>query len=181
MYGAKEENMKKGMWKNVAFFSGTVLVAGWIVLAGLPGYAYQSNPIQSTDNAESHKEFLFVYNEDNVAHEVGDVVVLVTTPTLGTLGLSISTTTTAADAHGVGIVYPKDCAANSRCQIQVRGYVGTINHTGTATAREAFMTSSTAELVVSTGTVEAADVEAVMGVILNSSSDGTTDGILFGR
>jgi hypothetical protein len=122
-----------------------------------------------------------VYNEDAVAHEVGDVVVYVSTATNGVTGLSISTTSTASDSLAAGIVGPKDCPASSWCQIQVRGYVGTINFSGTATQGQAFMTSSTAELSVSTGTVETSDIEAVLGVVLNTSSNGVADGILFGR
>ena len=174
--------MFKKIMKKVVFFSGALLIAGLAThfVTERAVYAFQSNPIQQDSNASSNAEYLWVFNEDTETHEVGDVVVFVSTPsTNGTRGLSISTTTTESDAAIAGVVVEKDIPTLSWGKIQTRGYNAAVNVTGTCIVGGELITSSTAETAVSSNTVASSiHVAGVFGVTLTADSDGACPSIL---
>lgn len=160
--------------KKLALLSGFVLFVGLlsINLGPKDANAYLTNPALGQLDVERNAEYLFVYNEDNVAHEVGDVVIYVSTATSGIRGLSITTTTTQGDAQVAGVVVNTDIAATSWGKIQTRGFCPAVNITGSSTVGALLTTSTTGELAVSTGPSSTAYIPGVFGVAITAESDG---------
>ena len=162
---------------------GALLFAGaWgLILLPSDSQAYLQNPVQDIDSPERNAEYLIVYNEDNVAHEVGDVVIFASTATDGANGLSITTTTTQGDLQVAGVVAKNDIAAGSWGMIQIRGYNDAVNITGNSTVGGALITSTTGEVAISTAAVASTPnyAPAVFGVCLTAESDGSCRAILY--
>ncbi len=164
--------MFKKIMKKVVFFSGALLIAGLVTqfVSERAVYAYQSNPIQSDSNSGSHAEFQWVYNQDSIAHEVGDVVVISSNASGGTFGLSVHTTATEGDSRVVGVIVENDIPGSSWGKIQTRGFVAVVTMANDCNLGEDLITSTTLEGAVSTGSVSAAQLGGVFGVAL---VDGT--------
>lgn len=145
--------------------------------------AYQFTGISSNTDAGRHRQLLWVYNPDLVAHETGDVVVW----TDGSIadGLEITTTTTANHGLAAGVVAVQDIPASSWGFIQTHGYCESINVTGTVAAGDALVTSGTAEVgqayTVAQATGTAANQSAIFGIYavsLTSDSSNTVKGFI---
>ena len=167
------------------------LAFGFVVFAGLlslniglkDANAILNNPALSQLDEERNALYLFVYNEDDVTHEVGDVVIFVSTATAanaGIRGLSISTTTTLGDNQVAGVVVGTDIKATSWGKIQIFGYCPIVNITGSSTVGGALITSTTGELALSTTTAihNAYLPTAIFGVAITAESDGVIPAFL---
>jgi hypothetical protein len=147
-------------------------------LTGLAAWAYQFGGGSRNIDATRNQMKIQVYNADNVAHEVGDVVVW----TDGSVsdGVEVTTTTTANNSLVAGVVVDADIPAASWGWIQTMGYHATVTVTGTVTAGDQICTSTTGEaaraytIADSTGTAAGqGEDNGVFGVALTSDSGGT--------
>lgn len=154
-----------------------------VSLAGLSVGAYQFGGGSVNTDEERNQIKIQVYNTDNVAHEVGDVLVWKD----GSIsdGVEVSSTTTANNSLVAGVVVDNTIAATSWGWIQTSGYHGSITVTGTVTAGDLLTTSTTGEagrtytVVDSTGSIAGeGDDFGVYGVALTSDSGGTVKGFI---
>lgn len=155
-------------------------------IAGLSAWAYQFGSGSMNTDEERHRQVLWVYNADNVAHEDGDVVVW----TDGSLadGLEISTTSTANNGLVAGVCLG-DIPANSWGWLLTRGYHDSITIGVANSAGDALVTSSTAEaagvysVAQATGTSSnQSNTWGVFAVALEATTSSTTvKGIVVGR
>ncbi len=125
-------------------------------------------------------EYLEVYNEDNVAHEVGDVVVYKD----GSYdGVSISTTASRNNALVAGVVAFKDIPAASWGIIQIAGYNSTVTCDTSVSAGDSLITSATGEASttysVLDSTATAPNNAGVFGVALADDSSSVCKVLLF--
>lgn len=169
--------------KKLALFTGTLLLAGLFSTAILvqKGKAFQLQSVAKDTSAVDHVEVQSVYNLDNVAHEVGDVVIWADGSRVD--GKEISTTTTANHPLVAGVIYGETCAATSDCLIQTRGYHAAITVAVATSAGDPLVTSTTGEgstiatITMATGTAagEAIDYpRGVFAVALEATTASTT-------
>lgn len=174
--------------KSISKYKFLGLALALVGMAGLlvvkPVSARLSAPVQFQTDPAINVDYIQVYNSDNVAHEVGDVVVYKVTAGLD--GIGISTTTTANNSLVAGVIAQRDCAAATYCTVQVYGYNATITIAATVSAGDALVTSTTGEgatpytFVMSTGSLAGqATSYAVFGISLVGSTGTTTQGFIF--
>lgn len=154
-----------------------------VLLMSVPSYARYSNPALKDSDAQRNAVYEWVYNSDNVAHEVGDVVVYKD----GTYdGVEVSTTTTAANPLVAGVVVGNTIAATSWGNIQVAGYCPTVTIGVANAAGDPLVTSTTGEaagvLDIATATTTVSAQSAVFAVAFEATTTSTTvKAILLGR
>ena len=167
--------------KKAVLFLSTVLMSGALFLSVQTkqrAIAYQFTSIQSETDSTRHRQLLWAYNADSVAHENGDVVVWYD----GTNdGLEFSTTTTANNGLVAGVVAPKTVAATSWGFIQTHGYHSAITIGVANSAGDALVTSTTGEaagvysVAQATGTASnQSNTFGVLGVALEATTSSTT-------
>lgn len=146
--------------------------------------ANQAQTIGLNTDAERNRELLWVYNADNVAHEVGDVVVW----TDGSIsdGVEITTTTTGNNGLVAGVVAMSDIPATTWGFIQTHGYHSGITITGSVAAGDSLVTSGTGEagatytIAQATGTAaNQAIIRGVFAAALASDSGGVVKGFIY--
>lgn len=158
-----------------------LLVTGVVAL-----HAAYSNPVQDATSPYGTAEYATVLNGDNVAHEIGDVVVFATDTTYG---IKVTTTTTANNGLVAGVIAQHDCAANSLCVVQTRGYHSGVTIGVANSAGDSLVTSTTGEatsvytIAQATGTAaNQAVISGVFAVALETTTSSTTvKAYLFGR
>lgn len=151
-----------------------VFIGFGVLLASLVSLYALNNPVAFQTDPVGNAEYIYVYNSDNVTHEVGDVVVYFD----GTYdGVEISTTTTANNALVAGVVAIKDIPATSWGLVQVYGYHGTITTDGSVAAGDTLVTSTTGEACMTysvaqaTGTLTGqSNSYGILGVALTTDS-----------
>jgi len=140
--------------------------------------AYQDNPILGQlDSGRNHRH-IEVLNADNVAHEVGDVLVWKD----GTYdGIEVSSTTTANNGLVAGVVCEREMPANGVGFIQVQGYHSAITIGVANSAGDSLVTSTTGEaagvysVAQATGTASGqSQVNGVFAVALEATTSSTT-------
>jgi hypothetical protein len=154
--------------------------------AGSRVFAAYSNSVMNAVDGERTAEYVDVYNNDNVTHEVGDVVVLGTN---STYDIQIATTATANNSLVLGVIAGQDCAAASMCKVQTRGYHSGVTIGVANAAGDMLVTSTTGEaaglytIAMSSGTgANQAIIDGIFGVALEATTSSTTvKAWLFGR
>lgn len=152
-----------------------LLLASFLTLAAFGGVlieskrvvAYQLSGIGDAGSATRNRVLITVFNDDAVAHEVGDVVVWFDGSTHGD-GVEVTTTTTANNGLVAGVVALYDIAANSFGYIQTSGFHSAVTIGVHVDAGAALVTSTTAEAVgvytIAQATGAAANQAAINGV-----------------
>lgn len=134
-----------------------------------------NNPIGAQTDPQINAEYVNARNSDNVAHEVGDVVVWKDSTYDG---IDISTTTTAANPLVAGVVAFADMgvsgAATQYGLIQVYGYNSTVATDTNVAAGDVLITDTTAErcttLTIAVATTTVTAQTGVFGVALAADS-----------
>ena len=146
--------------------------------------AYQFGGGSADTDTKRNQIKIRVYNLDNVAHEVGDVVVW-STASATNMGIEITTTTNANNSLVAGVVVDNDIPAASMGWILTTGYAATVTVTGTVAAGDLLTTSTTGEaartytIVDSTGAVAGQGEDSgVFGVALSADSSGAVKAII---
>jgi hypothetical protein len=139
----------------------------WVSSLQIPSVAYQFSPINNQTDAARHAQYLVVRNTDDVAHEVGDVVVWKDSTNDG---VDISTTTTAGDKLVAGVVALNDIPASSWGFIQTHGYHSGITVDVATAARDLLKASGTAEA----STVDNTLAGGTFAVCLEATTSSTT-------
>mgnify|MGYP001576053910 CR=1 FL=1 len=170
------------MYKKVLGLTGLLSLAAllYVGINSFKGEAYQLNSVGRDIDSERNREVIWVYNSDNVAHEVGDVVVWFDGSTQDD-GIEISTTTTANNGLVAGVVALYDIPATSWGFIQTRGYHSGVTIGVSNSAGDSLVTSGTGEasgvysLAQSTGSLaNQAQIYGVFAVALEATSSSTT-------
>lgn len=127
------------------------LFAAFILVAGLFSVfthvkhieAYQTHAVLSgSSDASTNALYVGVKNADDVAHEIGDVVVW----NDGTDdGVEVTTTTTANHGLVAGVVALKDIPASGLGLVQVAGYHSAVTVAVATSAGDTLVTSTTGE------------------------------------
>ncbi len=166
----------KEIRKKLLMFSGLFLLAGFL---GTAAYAVPSGPIGDIDNADRNATWAFVYNNDTVAHEAGDVLVWAD----GSHdGLDVSSTTTANNGLVAGAVPSgQTLAASSWGWLQTSGYHPAITIGVANAAGDWLVTSSTPEaagvysVAQATGTsTNESNINGAFAVALAASTSSDT-------
>lgn len=155
------------------------IVLSLLAVMGMGAKAFQyGNAALSNTDAGRHRELLWVYNSDNVAHEDGDVVVWFDGSTSD--GLEISTTTTANNGLVAGVCFG-DISATSWGFIQTHGYHDSVTIGVANSAGDMLVTSTTGEAAgvysVAQATGTGANQSAIFGVFavaLEATTSSTT-------
>lgn len=138
--------------------------------------AYQFTGISDNTDANRHRQLLWVYNSDDVAHENGDVVVWKDGSVAD--GLEISTTTSAQNSLVAGVVAPATIAASSWGFIQTHGYHSAITIGVANSAGDCLTTSTTGEaaelLTLAIATTTVTSQTSVFAVALEATTSSTT-------
>lgn len=160
----------------------------FLVLFGVSfslSHARFGNPALANTDPQRNAEFESFHNEDDVTHEVGDVVVYKDDDHDG---VDISTTTTANNSLVAGVIAVRDCPADTWCTVQTKGYHSAITVTGTVAAGDLLTTSTTGEaaraytIADSTGTTAGQGEDfGVFAVALTADASNTVKGFIFGR
>ena len=131
--------------KKLSLFLGMLVLSASLgnLLLSRKAHTYQFTPSGGLTDATRNRQLLFVYNSDNVTHEVGDVVVWYDGSTAD--GLEISTTATANNGLVAGVVAQADIAATTWGFIQVKGYHSAVTIGVANTAGDSLITSTTGE------------------------------------
>ena len=165
--------------KNKAFLLASAFVIAAAV--GTHSVAFQFGSGSMNTDEQRHRQLLWSYNADVVAHEDGDVVVW----NDGSIqdGVEIETTTTANNGLVAGVVLG-DIAATSWGWVQTHGYHDSIT-VGTVSAGDSLVTSTTGEqaaaytIAQATGTAaNEGAIFGVFGVALAADSGGVAPGFI---
>lgn len=149
-----------------------VLFAAFLGLAGVV-HARQLSGVGDQTDGGRNAEYLWVYNEDDVAHEEGDVLVYKD----GNYdGVSVSSTTTRNNALVAGVVAIRDIPAQSWGFIQIAGYHPAVTCDTSVAAGDSLITSATGEASttysVLDSTSTAPNNAGVFGIALAEDSSG---------
>jgi hypothetical protein len=160
------------------------VMAGVAMIGGRGLYAYITNQATTATSPAANALFVPVHNEDNVAHEVGDVVVWSDNTHDG---VDVTTTTSANAPLVAGVVAIKDIPASGYGLVQVAGYHSAVTISVANSAGDALVTSTTGEsagvftvtgTTTTTGTAatstELLNYRGVFGVALEAGTSSTT-------
>ena len=171
----------------------TLAAFGGVLIESKRAVAYQLSGIGDAGGSERNRVLITVFNDDAVAHEVGDVVVWSDGSTHDD-GIEITTTTTAHNNLVAGVVALYDIPGNSFGYIQTSGYHAAVTIGVANSAGDALVTSTTAEAVgvfavtgttTTTGTAvtiaEVVRVFSVVGIALEATTSSSTVKVLLNR
>lgn len=158
---------------------GRLIFAGLLSLVCFAGFkakvvhATESNPVMAQTDYRRNANYIRVYNEDDVAHEAGDVLIYVLPASATYDGLSVSTTTSASVGRVAGVVpVGETLKASSWGRLQTYGYHPAVTIAVANSEGAELITSSTGEAagVYSSG----AEHGIVFATALEATTSSTT-------